>query len=145
MKRLLILTTMISTLLMTGAIAFSQDRDRDDRDEERYHRDSRDQNYWANRLFDRIRADIDHVQAVTPVFSGEQFRLARAKQELNELQSNAAAGRFDNRDLDDVINALQRVLADNRLTERDRNMLTDDLNRMREYRENHDRYYGRRG
>jgi hypothetical protein len=82
---------------------------------------------------------------MTPIFSGDQFRLARTKQELNELQSSAASGRFDAKDLDDAINALQRLVADNRLSDRDRAMLNDDINRMREYREHQDRYYPTRG
>jgi hypothetical protein len=48
------------------------------------------------------------------------------------------AGQYDQPELDEVIAALQRVVADNRLTPRDRDILTDDLNRMREYREHHE-------
>jgi hypothetical protein len=142
-KRLLFKAIITSSVALFGLSAFAQDRDRDERyrDDERYHRDSRDQNWWTNRLFERVRQDIDHVQSATPIFSGDQFRLSRTKQELNELQNGAASGRFDDRDLDDVINALQRVVADNRLSGRDREMLSDDLNRLREYREHRERYY----
>ena len=132
-------TALLSVALLWGMPAFSQDRDRD----EQYHRENRDQNYWAGRLFDRIRADVDHIQSETPFFSGEQFRLARTKQELGELQSNAAAGRFDDKNVDDVVNALQRVLAENRLSEHDRDMISDDMARLREYREHHERYFPR--
>ena len=143
MKRFLFSAIIVSSVGLFGSSAFAQDRDRDERyrDDEQYHRYSRDQNWWTNRLFERIRQDIDHVQSGTPIFSGDQFRLSRTKQELNELQNNAAGGRFDDRDLDDVINALQRVVADNRLFGRDREMLSDDLNRLREYREHRERYY----
>jgi hypothetical protein len=121
-----------------------RDRDRDDyRDENRWHSIERNDSYWRSRLFERVRADLDHVQAITPVFSGEQFRLARAKQELDELQRGAVGGRFDEKDLDDVISAVQRVLSDNRMPERDRNLLSDDLNKLRDVRSNRDRYYPR--
>jgi hypothetical protein len=124
-------------LTLIAPSAFPQDRD------EEYHREHRDQAYWQNRLFDRVRADIDHLQSIQPVFTGEQFRLAKAKQDLNELQSNAAAGRFDDRNLDEVMSALQRVSGESRLNDRDRNMVQDDINRLREYREHHENYYRR--
>jgi hypothetical protein len=140
-KHLFLGSTIISGLILFGTPAFSQDRDRD---EDRYHREDRGEGYWAGHLFDRVRADIDHIQAMTPVFSTDEFRLARAKQELSELQRSAAAGKFDgDRDLDDVISALQRVVSDNRMPARDRDLLSDDLNRLREFKEHHERYYQR--
>jgi hypothetical protein len=65
------------------------------------------------------------------------------KQELNELQRDASTGRFENKDLDDVMNALHRVVADNRMPERDRKLLSDDLDRLQDYKEHHERYYPR--
>jgi predicted RNase H-like nuclease (RuvC/YqgF family) len=149
-KRLLF-SLIVSGLTLSGLSAIAQDRDRDDRsdrdnryrDDDRYHGDARDQNSWQNRLFERVRSDIDHIQSMTSVFSGDQFRLTRTKQELNELQSKAMSGSYDDREVDDVINALQRVVGENRLSDRDRDMLRDDLNRLREFREHHDRYYRR--
>lgn len=141
MKHLFLGSTIISGLVLFGVPGFSQDRDRD---EDRYHSEDRGEGYWAGHLFDRVRADLDHVQAGTPVFSGDEFRLAKAKQELSELQRSAAGGRFDQeRDLDDVISALQRVVSDNRMPPRDRDMLNDDLNRLRDFKEHHERYYRR--
>jgi hypothetical protein len=138
----LLLGTILSGLMLIAFPSFAQDRDY--RDEDRWHREDRGDAYWRGRLFDRIRDDVDHVQAITPFFSGDQFRLARVKQELNELQQLAATtGRVEERDLDDVISALQRVIADNRLPDRDRNLLNDDLNRLRDYKEHRERYYPR--
>jgi hypothetical protein len=137
MRHLFLGTTLLAGLFISTPYAFPQDRD------EEYHRDRRDENYWQNRLFERVHADLDHLQAIQPVFSGEQFRLAKAKQDLNELQSAAAAGRFDDRNLDEVMSALERVQGESRLSDRDRVMIADDLNRLREYREHHDRYYRR--
>ena len=37
-----------------------------------------------------------------------------------------------------MIGALGKVVADNRLSARDRDMLTDDLTRLRDYREHHE-------
>ena len=141
MKHLLIGSTIISGLILFAVPGFPQDRDRD---EDRYHNEDRGEGYWAGHLFERVRADLDHVQGITPVFSGDEFRLAKAKQELSELQRSAAGGRFEQeRELDDVINALQRVVADNRMPPRDRDLLNDDLNRLRDFKEHHERYYPR--
>jgi hypothetical protein len=90
---------------------------------------------WRNRLFDRVREDIEHVQSVSFPVGADQYRLARTKQQLNELQSQVASGRWDRRELDDVINALTRVLQDNRLRRDDREVLSDDLSRLRELRD----------
>ena len=116
------------------------------RDEDVYHRD-RDEWYrgqnWRGQLFERVRQDLDHVQLATFPSGGDQFRLANTRQELDELQSKLAAGRYDERELDDVIRALQRVVQDNRMPARDRDVLADDLNRLRDFRARHDSYGAR--
>jgi hypothetical protein len=128
MKRLLLGAALAAGLVSFGIQGFSQERD---------------EGYWRGRLFDRVRADLDTVQAHTPVFSGGEFRLTRAKEQLNQLQKDASEGRFVDRDLDDVIGTIQRVVADNRMPEPDRMMLNDDLNRLRDFRDHHERYYPR--
>jgi hypothetical protein len=108
-----------------------------DRDQDSYHRDREDWfrgGNWRDRFFERVREDINHVQSATFPFGNDQYRLARTKEELNELQAGMASGRYNERDLDDVIAALARVVQDNRLGYRDREILTDDLNRLREFR-----------
>jgi hypothetical protein len=62
------------------------------------------------------------------------------RHELDELQAKYVERGYDQPELDDVIGALQRVVADNRLSNRDRDMLTDDLHRLREFREHHEGY-----
>ncbi|MEI9976864.1 MAG: hypothetical protein WDO73_35340 [Ignavibacteriota bacterium] len=90
-------------------------------------------------MFAEVREDLDHVQTAT--FSGrDEYRLVRTKQELNELQGDLAAHRFTGAKVDDVINSLQRVVADNRMTPRDREVLNDDLRHLREYREHHENW-----
>jgi len=107
------------------------------RDPDAYYRDRnawfRNQN-WRERFFERVRQDVEYVQSVTFPGGGDQFRLNRTLEQLNELQGKLAAGRFDERELDDVIAALQRVVRDNRLSGRDRDLLADDLARLREFR-----------
>ena len=140
MRRLL-LSIMGSGLLLLGLTVYSQDRDRDrDRDEDRYHRVQRGEDWWRGRMFERVRQDLDHVQSVTFPFSPDQYRLNRVKQELNELQAKLAENRYDQPELDDVISAMQRVVSDNHLSGRDRDLLNDDLSRLRAFREHHDGY-----
>lgn len=126
-------------LLALATAAYAQDRDRDDRyrDEERYHQDARGDAWWHGHLFERVRDDIDHVRSG---FGGDEYRLERVRHELDELQAKYVERGYDQPELDDVIGALQRVVADNRLSNRDRDMLTDDLHRLREFREHHEGY-----
>jgi len=128
-----------TALLVFGAtIGMAQDRDHD-----RDWYQSRDtffhDQHWRGRLFERVREDLDRVQTTT-FHEGDSFRIDRTKQELNELQSKLAAGRYDQPELDEVIAALTRVVDSNRLTARDRDVLNDDLNRMKDYREHHENW-----
>lgn len=116
------------------------------RDEDVYHRDRDDwfrgQN-WRGQFFQRVREDLDHIQSASFPYGGDQYRIARTRQELDELQTMLSAGRYDERELDDVIRALRNVVQDNRLSSRDRDVLNDDLNRLREFRERHESYGAR--
>ncbi|HXA68040.1 MAG TPA: hypothetical protein VNV82_22955 [Bryobacteraceae bacterium] len=122
------------------------DRDRAYRDDDVFHRD-REERFrgedMRRRFFERIREDLDHVQSGAFPFGADQYRLARTRQELDELQSKLAAGRYDERELDEVIAAMDRVVRDNRLSNRDRDVLSDDLNRLREFRARHNDYGAR--
>jgi hypothetical protein len=118
--------------------AFAQNRD----DDTFYH--TRDGFYaaesWKMHLFERVRADLDYVQKVA--FSGaDEYRIVRTKEQVGELQGKMAEGRYDEPELDDVVASLGRVVADNRLSARDRDMLNDDLNRVRDYRAHHEAWH----
>jgi len=122
---------------LTGIQASPQTRDRDDQS----WYQSRDSFYkdegWRMRFFDRVRDDLNRIQGKTFTDS-DDYRIERTKQELTDLQSKLAAGRYDEPELDSVIGALGKVVADNRLEGRDRDVLKDDLTRMRDYRTNHE-------
>ena len=144
MKHLLLRTVAGTGLVLFGLTASMQaQRPRDD---DSYHRD-RDDYYrgdqWRARMFDRIRDDLNHVQTTWFSGGGDQYRLDRAKQELNELQTAMAEHRYNERALDDVVAAMQRVVSDNRLSDRDRSILNDDLARLRQFRERHDEWGAR--
>jgi hypothetical protein len=142
MKRAILRSVAGASLLVFGlTMGMAQERHRD-RDDSWYH--DRDAFYrtdtWHAHLFQRVREDLDRVQATTFEGSRDDFRIATTKQELNELQNKLAAGQYDQREVDDVIAGVQRVVESNKLTARDRDMLTDDLNRLRDYRAHHDNW-----
>jgi hypothetical protein len=152
MRHILMQVIAGAGLLVFGAtlgVAQDRDHDRQDRDHDRQTRDrddwyqSRDTffhgEHWRANLFQRVREDLDRVQT-SSFRAGDEFRIDRTRQELNELQSKLAAGRYDQPELDEVIGALTRVVASNRLSARDRDILTDDLSRMRDYREHHENW-----
>src|SRR5437870_3758986 len=62
---------------------------------------------WRSRLFNEVREDLDHVQA--NAFTGrDEYNIVRTKRELDELQRDLAAGRYEEPRLDGVISALRR-------------------------------------
>ena len=86
-----------------------------------------------------MKEDLNHVQSTT--FPGrDEFRLVRTKQELDELQGDLVSRRYSEQKVDDVISAMQRVVADNRMPPRDREILNQDLQHLRDYREHHERW-----
>lgn len=111
--------------------------DRRNDDDDRFYRD-RDDFYrgrdWRAQLFARVRQDLDFVSRNT--FRGDdRYRLDRVYRELDDLQRDYASGRWDRRALDDVVQSLDRVVDDNRLSPRARDVLRDDLTRLRELRD----------
>lgn len=127
-------------LLVTTRPALAQDDQERRRMEERYHQEARDDAWWRGRLFERVRDDLDHVQAVTFKFSPDEYRLVKVKSELNDLQDKYAAHEYAAPQLDDVIAAMQRVVSDNHLSDRDRDILRDDLSHLRNFRDHHEGY-----
>jgi hypothetical protein len=91
-------------------------------------------------LFQRVRDDLNHATSGAFPFTGDRARLERTQMELDELQEKLARGFYDERELDETMAAMQAVVEGNRLSPRDRAMLTDDLNRMRDFRARHDDY-----
>ncbi len=112
-------------------------------DMDRYYRD-RDAFFQGNDVramfFQRIRQDLDHATSGAFPFTGDRARLDRTRMELDELQQKLARGFYDERQLDETMAAMQAVVDGNRLAPPDRAMLTDDLNRMRDFRTRHDDY-----
>jgi hypothetical protein len=136
MKRILLSSVAGAGLLVFSLTAVAQDRDRDSYYSERdayFH-----EQQWKMHFFERVKQDVEHVRAVTWPEGRDQYRLDRTVDQLSELQSKLADHVYDGRDLDDVIDVLTRVVTDNRMAGRDRDVLSDDLSRLRDYREHHD-------
>ena len=121
--------------LLLGALsATAQDRD------EPFHNDRNAYfhgEHWHARLFERVKEDVEHVRSSTWPRGGDDFRLDRTIHELDELQGKMASGAYDERELGHVIETLGRVASYNRMDQRERDIINDDVNRLREYRDHH--------
>lgn len=132
MRKLLFSSLAVSSLLLLGLNAFSQSPRDFDRDNARFYR---------GRLFEKVRMDLDRVDDKALPFTGDRSRVSRAKDNLNRLQSEFDAGRLDIRDLSEVIDSVQWVVNENRVIgARDRDILSDDLARLRELRAARERH-----
>jgi hypothetical protein len=56
------------------------------------------------------------------------------------MQADLDQGRFDNGILNDVIDSIRKSSNDQRLAPRDRDVLADDLNRLKDYQDHHDHW-----
>src|SRR5690242_1626399 len=98
MKHVLLRSVAGAGLLFFGGLTLSaQDHWREYRENERFYK---------GRLFERVRTDLDRAESNTPAISGDRYRLVQAKRELNELQDKFNNGRYDAREMDDVMQAM---------------------------------------
>ena len=89
----------------------------------------------ANMLFSQVRSDLDRAQH--DAFPRDTDSIEKARGELNELERQWDARAYTPRQADYVVSALERVLSENHLSFRDHNRLSDDLRRMRDFRDRH--------
>lgn len=131
MKRIMTAGLLIAATLGMTAAAQDWYHDRDSR----FHGEG-----WRSQVFLQVRSDLDHVWSARRAADKERNRLERTKQELTELQAKLDQGRFDNGTLNDVIDSIRKSSNDQRLAPRDREVLSDDLNRLKDYQNNHDHW-----
>jgi hypothetical protein len=131
MKRI-IMTGLIAVLFL-GLSTAAQDA------QDWYHdRDARfagDQ--WRAHVFAEVRTDLDHVWSAYQAAEKERKRLERTKEELTDLQAKLEHGRWDNGHVNDVIDSLRKSADDQRLSDRDRAVLSDDVNRLKDLQDQH--------
>lgn len=127
MKRIFTASVLVGALALSAA---AQDwyHDRD----ERFRG-----NDWRPHIFMHVRTDLEHVWSAFRASDKEQRRLDKTKEELVRMQSDLDQGRWDNGILNDVIDSMRKSANDERLAERDRAVLADDLVRLKEFQDQH--------
>jgi hypothetical protein len=123
----LLTTSVILAALTLSATAQDWYRER----EERFRGEQ-----WRAHLFMHVRTDLEHVWSGR-ASDQERSRLARTEAELSKMQGDLDQGRWDNGMLNDVIDSIQKSSNDNRLPPRDREVLGDDLRRLKEFQVQH--------
>ncbi len=94
---------------------------------------------WRPRVFLFVRNDLEHVYSARFAAEREQRRILRTEEELTRMQADLDQGRWDNGLLNDVIDSLRKSSNDDRLAPRDRQVLADDLIRLKEFQDRHNR------
>ena len=99
--------------------------------EERYRGEQ-----WRSHIFTHVKIDLEHVWSGRAA-DRERQRLEKTEQELTKMQADLDHGRWDNGILNDVIDSIQKSANDERLAARDRDILADDLRRLKEFQDEH--------
>ncbi len=94
---------------------------------------------WRAHIFAHVRTDLEHTWSVARASDKERERLDKTKEELAKMQADLDQGRWDNGILNDVIDSLRKSSNDDRLAQRDRAVLADDLARLKEFQDQHNR------
>ena len=96
------------------------------------------QEQWRLHLFDHVRDDLEHVWAGVAK-DREVERLTKTEDELRKMQADLEQTRWDNGILNDVIDSVSKSANDDRLQARDRDILRDDVRRLKEFQDQHQR------
>jgi hypothetical protein len=91
---------------------------------------------WRAHIFEHVRTDLEHVWSGKAA-DRERTRLQKTEEELTKMQADLNQGRWDNGILNDVIDSIQKSSSDERLAPRDRDVLADDVNRLKEFQNQH--------
>ena len=130
MRRIMTAVAIIAALALS---AFGDDWYRER--QERYRGEE-----WRPKLFLHIRTDLDHVWSAFRASDKERRRLERTKEELTKMQADLDQGRWDNGIMNDVIDSLRKSANDDRLAPRDREVIADDLVRLKEFQDRHNHH-----
>jgi hypothetical protein len=83
-----------------------------------------------------VRTDLEHVWEGR-AHDKERDRLAKTEAELTKMQADLDQTRWDNNVLNDVIDSIRKPSNDERLAALDRDVLADDLRRLKEFQDQH--------
>lgn len=86
-------------------------------------------------VFDRARADLDRASGYPYASRADRKRFDEARGKLYDFQIRFDQGRYDRHYLDEAIDKIQHVVESNSLDPGERGTLSDDLRRMRDYRQ----------
>jgi len=89
----------------------------------------------ARSLFDHTRMDLDRAAAYQYASAADRKRFDEARRELFDFESRFDQGRYDTHILNRAVDRIDSVVSHNSLDPRDRGALSEDLRRMRDYRE----------
>ncbi len=95
---------------------------------------------WRRHVFTYVKNDLDHIWSAFHASDRERTRLERTKDELTKMQIDLDQGRWDNGLLNDVIDSIRKSSNDERLSQRDREVLADDVIRLKDYQDHHNRW-----
>ena len=95
---------------------------------------------WRPHVFEHVRTDLEHVWSAVRASDKERTRLERTKEELTHMQADLDHGRWDNGILNDVIDSIRKSSNDDRLAQRDRAVLADDVVRLKEFQDQHNHW-----
>ena len=126
------MSRLFTTVMLLGSLAVSAAA------QDWYH--ARDEyfrgNEWRLHLFAHVRTDLEHVWEGR-ARDKERDRLAKTEEELTKMQADLDQTRWDNGILNDVIDSIRKSSGDARLAPRDRDILADDVRRLKEFQDQH--------
>jgi hypothetical protein len=99
---------------------------------------------YGQEPLDRVRADLNRAERDLNYLSSDEMRRFRfVRDRIFEFQRNWERGRLDREALNEAIRGMENIVDRYRLRPRDRDMLADDVSRLRDMRERYDRGYRR--
>jgi hypothetical protein len=122
-----VILVFVSALL--AASAFGQDWY-----QERKLRFSEDSS--RSHLFVNVRTDLENIWRGR-AHDKEIARIAKTEEQLTRIQADLDQTRWDNDLLNDVIDSIHKSSNDERLSHRDRDILTDDEARLKAFQDMH--------
>ena len=128
MRRTVMGAAMMTALVVTAAQDWYHERDEHFRGEA-----------WRSQVFLLVRSDLERIWSAKNAADQERTRIEKTKQELTKMQADLTQGRWDNGQVNDVIDSLRKSANDDRLAQRDRAVLADDVNRIKDYQDRHNR------
>jgi hypothetical protein len=89
-------------------------------------------------LFSNVRSDLDAAENNLPEYSPDRYRFDRVRGELSELQRHWDESSYEPSQVDHVTRALDRAITSPDIWGRDRDRLSADLSRLRDFRDVHE-------